>query len=290
MLKYFDEKDKYVVDEPSLWTVNGSVDIQYAGGTEHKSGNFTIQVGNIESYNPTELEAEKEPEVTPTPTPSGGGDEPSGGGDTPSDGSDTPGGDTPVTPDPTPTPSGNGITFKITNTCGKEIRLSGKVKINASRTPTNWNDYIELDANFHGPQSGSSWNQNDIIIPNNTSKELTIANVTYAMSYNSANPLGYTDSSLSGNLANGTWYFMNMDNPNNQYKHPINLYSRIWKNLKNESEGSNDMYRINNYPQNTLITAGQTYNLEINWMNPKAELAPSTSKEYSILEYGKTTL
>lgn len=88
MLKYFDAKDKYVVDEPSLWTVNGSVDIQYAGGTEHKSGNFTIQVGNIESYNPTEIEQEPEPEVTPNPSSggsssgSGDGGESGGGGNT----------------------------------------------------------------------------------------------------------------------------------------------------------------------------------------------------------------
>ena len=40
MLKY--SKNTIVVDEPSLWTVNGVMDIKYAGGTEHKSGKFTV--------------------------------------------------------------------------------------------------------------------------------------------------------------------------------------------------------------------------------------------------------
>lgn len=136
MLKYFDAKDKYVVDEPSLWTVNGSVDIQYAGGTEHKSGNFTIQVGNIESYNPTELDPEPEPEITPNPqggSESGEGESGSGEQGGEQGGGENPpsGGDDPVTPvDPTPTPSGNyNVKIIIKNETGRTIQSTGEIRL-----------------------------------------------------------------------------------------------------------------------------------------------------------------
>lgn len=121
MLKYFDAKDKYVVDEPSLWTVNGSVDIQYAGGTEHKDGEFTIQVGNIESYNPTELDQEPVPEIIPNP--SGGGN--SGGSEQGS--GDNPGGN--EGQDPIPTGNHDVISFgvNITNAHGSAIELVGEI-------------------------------------------------------------------------------------------------------------------------------------------------------------------
>lgn len=276
MLKYFDAKDKYVVDEPSLWTVNGSVDIQYAGGTEHKSGNFTIQVGNIESYNPTELDSEPEPEIIPTPTPSGGEDTPSGGGDEPGGGGETPGGDTPVTPEPTPT--GSGIIFRLTNNCGREVRLSGKVILNVSKSPTDWTNSTQVNANFHPATVGSSWAYNDIIIPiggTYTSPAVTTIDGIYMPSVN---------------FLDNSWYFMNTDDPNNIYQHSIKLYSRIWNTQKNESSGSDNMYWIGTPPQNTKLQNGKTINLVINNTNSEATLQPNNTGHYVILEQYKTSL
>ena len=124
MLKYFSDKNKYVVDEPSLWTINGSVDIQYAGGTKHESGKLTVQVGNIESYVPIEKDTIS-PYIPPTNSDdennNGDNNTPSGEVDpTPQGGGNDPGTD----PGTDPTPSGDMIVrIKLVNGRGDTVRM-----------------------------------------------------------------------------------------------------------------------------------------------------------------------
>lgn len=129
MLKYFSDKNKYIVDEPSLWTINGSVDIQYAGGTKHESGKLTVQVGNIESYVPIEKDT-----ISPYIPPTNSDDENNNGVNTnPEPGSNEPGtseepGDTPINPG---TSDGNpviNINVNITNATSSSVQLDGRLR------------------------------------------------------------------------------------------------------------------------------------------------------------------
>lgn len=256
MPKYFSEKNKYVVDEPSLLTINGSVDIQYAGGTEHKDGEFTIQIGNIESYNPTEIESEEIPEVNPTPV-------------TPEIPEED---DTPVTPDPTP--SSGDVTFILTNNCGHEVRLSGRAAIHITNgSTTDWSDsnVIQTTSDMHGATVGASWAYNDIIIP-----------VGGKYTWHPNIPNKYTS---------GGYYFMSRDkDPNNPnvYIYAIYLYSRIWRKSKSKTEGSTAMYRVQ--PLTGELKSGNTYYLSLYKMNDDATLDPDQNGKYVILDYLKTTL
>ena len=177
---------------------------------------------------------------------------------------------------PTPTPTGNGITFVITNNTGVEARLSGKVILNVSRNPNDWDNSTQINANIHGPQSGTSFAYNDIIIPSGgtyTSPEVTTIDGIYMPSVN---------------FWDGTWYFMNTNS--GEYMHSVFLYSRIWNTQKNESSGSNHMYVVTNPPQNTKIQKGITVNLTLDWLNPEATLQPDNSGHYVILSKNNTGL
>ncbi len=188
---------------------------------------------------------------------------------------------------PEPTPVGNGIQFVITNHSGKEARYSGKVILNVSKSPTNWSGSTQVNANIHAPQSGDSWDRNDIIIPNGgtyTSPVITtISGITQP----------------STNFFDGTWYFMNTDDPNNVYQHSIKLYTRIWSRSRNDYSGSDNMC----WPvplQNTKIERGKSYNLELisqNYNSSAYLASDSTTKtsvpveySYAILAEGKTSL
>lgn len=291
MLKYFDAKDKYVVDEPSLWTVNGSVDIQYAGGTEHKSGNFTIQVGNIESYNPTELDPEPEPEITPTPTPSGGGDTPSGGGDEPGGGGETPGGDTPVTPDPTPSGSEK-ITFRLVNNSGVEARFNGKITLNLwndvnylSTTPEEeWSRNVQVECTFTGGQKSNNY----IRIPAGETKDFDIlkSSMVYKVHHIGALELSdLKDDSLYGNVnyLDGSWYLKRNYNPRSSgaptYIYTQMCYGRI-NHKDDDTHSSNGMYNVG-IASPAKLEAGKTYTITINSMNSEASF--DDSKHYMIL-------
>lgn len=171
-----------------------------------------------------------------------------------------------------PQPTGN-IVFVLQNNCGKEVRLSGRIILNLSRNPNNWSGSIQTDASIHGPQVGTSWAYNDIIIAPGLSYTATIPSIDNT----------YTD---------GTWYFINYDS--NEYNHTVFLYSRIWRVSKKETEGSNNMYVITPL-QNTALKKGQTYTFSITGFNKEASLAPNTTTDsgtaasYYILEYGKQT-
>ena len=119
MPKYFDEEERYVIDEPSLLTISGSVDIQYAEGTAHQDGDFTIQIGNIESYNPTSLPSEPAPEITPQ-QPSGDNEE--SGDDNPTT-PQNPGDDNPTIPS---TETGYLI---LNNTSNEDIYITGFIML-----------------------------------------------------------------------------------------------------------------------------------------------------------------
>lgn len=195
----------------------------------------------------------------------------------------------PVNPEPEPGPvvvptqaeyvGGNGITFVIVNKCGYEARFTGKVILNVSKNPNNWGDAPQVYANFHGPQSGTSWDRNDIIIPAGqswTSNPITSIDPVLPQYYGGVN---FTD---------GSWYFMNSDN--GQYVHSIYLYTRMYSRSRGETGGSNHMYTA--VPlKNTKLQRGYKYYLELNWKNPEASLAPDTSgSKYIILEKNKTGL
>lgn len=112
--------------------------IEHASNTDSADipdAGLTIQVGNVESYNPTNLSPEPEPEITPN-TSSGGSSSGSGSNSGSQEGGnesgneqsgDNEGGNT--NPDPTPTPgqSNISINLNITNNSGKTISLDGDV-------------------------------------------------------------------------------------------------------------------------------------------------------------------
>ena len=291
MPKYFSEKNKYILDEPSLLTINGSVDIQYAGGTEHKDGEFTIQVGNIESYNPTEIEQEPLPDPNPTPTEpgeSGGGsegDNEGGNSGSQEGGGESGGGTTPVVPSGNTCyveqTGGSGIKYVIHNQTGIEARLSGGVVLNLSRSPNDWDNSTQAYAHMHAPTIGSSYAYNDIIIPaGETYTSPTVTTIT---------GIYYPDT----NFMDGTWYFMNTER--SLYMHSIFLYSRIWNNNDNESQGSNHMYWAANPPQNAKLQNGITIHLFLTNVNPEATLQNAStgtgqSGHYVILDYQQTGL
>ena len=170
---------------------------------------------------------------------------------------------------------GNGIKFVITNNTGVEARFSGKVILNVSRNPNDWANSTQVNANMHGPTSGTSWAYNDIIIPagqSYTSPEITTIDGIY----------------MSGvNFTDGSWYLMNSDN--GVYVHAFYLYTRIWNTRKNESSGSNHMY-VATPLQNTKLLRGYTYYLNLHWKNPEATIDPIKTGHYVILGYGKTHL
>ena len=174
---------------------------------------------------------------------------------------------------------GNGITFVIVNNCGYEARFTGKVILNVSKNPGDWTNSKQIYANFHGPQSGTSWDRNDIIIPAGgtwTSNSIT-----------SIEPvLPQYDSGI--NFTDGNWYFMNSDN--GTYVHSIYLYCRIYSRSRGETGGSNHMYTA--VPlKNTKLQRGYKYYLNLHWKNPEASLAPDmTGSKYIILEKNKTGL
>ena len=174
---------------------------------------------------------------------------------------------------------GNGITFVIVNNCGYEARFTGKVILNVSKNPGDWTNSKQIYANFHGPQSGTSWDRNDIIIPAGgtwTSNSIT-----------SIEPvLPQYDSGI--NFTDGNWYFMNSDN--GLYAHSIFLYTREYSRSKGETGGSNHMYTA--VPlKNTKLQRGYKYYLNLHWKNPEASLAPDmTGSKYIILEKNKTGL
>ena len=201
----------------------------------------------------------------------------------------------PVNPDPVVVPGqpeyvgGSGITFVIKNNCGYEARFTGKAKINLSKNPNSWAEFKEVDANFHGPQSGTSWDRNDIIIGVGESKTLTIPSISYVSSV--TNKVSHIESKYqNADFADGTWYFMNSDCDYNQYVHSIYLYTRMYSRSRGETGGSNHMYTA--VPlKNTKLQRGYKYYLELNWKNPEASLAPDmTGSKYIILEKNKTGL
>lgn len=173
------------------------------------------------------------------------------------------------------TSSSDGITFKIKNSLDVEVRLSGKVILNVSKSPTDWTNSTQVNANLHDPQNGDSWDRNDIIIQPGSTYTGIAQSITGIY-------LPTTD------FTDGTWYFMNADN--GLYMHSVFLYSRIWNTQKNESSGSNHMYVVSNPPQNTKIQMGITINLIIDWINPEATLQPDNSGHYVILSENNTGL
>jgi hypothetical protein len=193
-----------------------------------------------------------------------------------------------------PAPIGNEIQFKIKNKSGVEVRLSGKAKINASRTASSSYEYMELDANFHGPQTQTSWDRNDIIIPANGETALTIENLSYVLTC--TNGIDHIDESMKNvDFTDGTWYFLNSNIT--QFKFTIMLYTRIWSRSRNEYSGSAYMYGLTPL-QNTAIVGGSSYNLELHWHNEDAYLADDSTtkstvpsdKRYAILAYNKNSL
>lgn len=281
MEKYKFENNKAVVDQPCIITISkSSVSIEHASNTDNTDipdAGLTIQVGNIESYNPTNLSPEPEPEITPTPTPSGGGDTPSGGGDEPggdNPGGDTPGGgdnpDTPVNPD---VPSGSGIILNITNNCGKEVRLSGKIVLNVGKNPNSWdnvNNATQVEANMY--QNGADTHTNHISIPvggTYTSKLMQTTKIYDRDIYKNGVKIQLGSPSYS-ELINGSWHILGVQNPTN-LSMPIYLYSAFEygnaapddsSHTRNEAHSSSSMY-ITGVPNTTLVQNGKTYNLNI---------------------------
>ena len=119
--------------------------IEHAGSTDTASipddANLTIQIGNIESYNPTSLSPEPEPEIIPNPQ-EGGNSGGSGGSGSQGEGSEQEGGDTPSgggegqDPTPTPTPGDTNsplnnpvitIGINLKNNTSSSIYLDGEI-------------------------------------------------------------------------------------------------------------------------------------------------------------------
>ena len=161
--------------------------------------------------------------------------------------------------------SSDGIKFKLVNNCGKEVRLSGKIILNVSRDPNDWTNSTQANANIHGPQVGDSWAYNDIIIPVGESYTATINTIDNV----------YPDYAGT-NFTDGTWYFMNADN--GEYGHTVFLYARMWQVSKSKTTGGNHVYVVTPL-QNTKLQNNKTYTFTINWFNPEASLAPSTTTD-----------
>ena len=237
MEKYKFENNKAVVDQPSIITISStSVSIEHAGSTDTASipddANLTIQIGNIESYNPTEIEQEPVPEVTPNPSEGGSSGGQQGGGESGGDneggnsGSQEGGGDNPDTPiNPDPTPSGNGnITIKVNNRTGGEIRLCGEVIMNISRHPldTSWSDVKTLQVDFVNPHSHGWANEtNDRVIANGSYTTWTC--------------------SVDSQYLDGTYGIMQCST-NNEYGVPLYLYCKYYNKEKGTVSQGNGMY------------------------------------------------
>ena len=240
--------------------IGANTTIKLSTKTDAEAAGATLYVYVAPTPTPT-------PEPTPTPTP-----EP-----TP-----TPTPEPTPTPTPTPTPvvvagqavytGGNGITYVITNKCGVEVRLSGYVTLNVSKSPNDWAHSTQVKTNIHGYTK-----YNDIIIPVNGSYTSPVI-TSFEPVYGEYAGVNFTD---------GSWYFMNADN--GEYVHSIYLYTRIWQKSKGENKGSNHMYVVTP-PQNTKFLRGYTYYLTVTWKNPDATLDPDQSGRYVILGYGKTGL
>lgn len=300
MEKYKFENNKAVVDQPSIITISKtSVSIEHAGSTDTEDipdAGLTIQVGNIESYNPTPINTEPVPEVNPTQpdNPGGSGEEPGGesGGDNEGGNSGSQegssasgGGTTPVVQSGNTCyveqTGGNGIKYVIHNQTGIEARLSGGVVLNLSKNPNDWEGSTQAYAHMHAPTIGSSYAYNDIIIPiggSYTSPTVTTITGIYQP---------------DTNFLDGTWYFMNTER--SLYMHSIFIYSRIWNNHDKESQGSNHMYWAVNPPQNAKLQNGITIHLFLTNVNPEATLQDAStgsgqSGHYVILDYQKTGL
>lgn len=296
MLKYFDAKDKYVVDEPSLWTVNGSVDIQYAGGTEHKDGEFTIQVGNIESYNPTEIEQEPLPNPNPTPTEPGesgggsGGDNEGGNSGGQEGGGDNP--DTPINPDPTPSGSEK-ITFKLINNSGVEARFNGKVTLNVwndpnylSTTPEEeWSRNVQVQCTFTGGQKSNNY----IVIPVGGTEYFDIprSSMVYTVHHIGGPEVNdLKDDNLYGNVnyLDGHWYLKSSRNPYNGGASAFIYTQMRYGNINHKDDdthSSSGMYEVSTATPAKLEN-GQTYTITINSLTNGAGFT-SENNHYVIL-------
>ena len=145
MEKYKFENNKAVVDQPSIITISStSVSIEHAGSTDTTSipddANLTIQIGNIESYNPTSLPSEPAPEITPQ-QPSGDNEEPS---------------DNPTNPqnpgDDNPTPSTETGYLILHNTSNEDIYITGHIYL-AVYTPDR-TDYGPLNIDINPVSEG----------------------------------------------------------------------------------------------------------------------------------------
>ncbi len=166
----------------------------------------------------------------------------------------------------------SGVTFVIKNSLSVEARFTGKAILNLSKNPNDWDNSIQVDANMHGPNDGTSWGFNDIIIPAGGSYQWNLSSIQYN----------------GANIIDGGWYFMNSDR--SEYVHTIYLYCREYSKSRGKDEGSNHMYTAAPL-QNTKLQNGYTYYLSLNWINPDASLAPDTSgNKYIILGYKQADL
>lgn len=260
--KYYETKQKFPSDFP---------DYYYYESVEKIGANTTIKLSTKKTAEDAGATLYVKPADSGTGTGTGTGTDPGTG-----TGTVTPPVDNPVVvPGQAVYTGGNGIKFVITNNCGVEARFSGKVILNVSRNPNDWANSTQVNANMHGPTSGTSWAYNDIIIPagqSYTSPEITTIDGIYMPGVN------FTD---------GTWYLMNSDN--GIYVHAFYLYTRIWNTRKNESSGSNHMY-VAAPLQNTKLLRGYTYYLNLHWTNPEATIDPVKTGHYVVLGYGKTGL
>ena len=322
--KYTFSNNQAVVDQPSIWKIgNGKVSITHASGTNTvnipSSGYLTVKVGNIfsiqeEDISPIEAVEIENPNSENNSGNNSGSDSGNNsgnnsgsdsgnengntgnesgnnsgneGGNSGNEGGNSGGGTTPVVPSGNTCyveqTGGSGITYVIHNQTEVEARLSGGVVLNLSKNPSDWENSTQAYAHMHAPTIGSSYAYNDIIIPvggTYTSSAVTTITGIYQP---------------STNFLDGTWYFMNTDSPRNKYIHSIFVYSRIWNNNDNESQGSNHMYWAANPPQNAKLQNGITIHIFLTNVNPEATLQDAStgsgqSGHYVILDYQQTGL
>lgn len=265
-----------VIDQPSILKITGSVTIMHASGIDTLDENPTIQIGNIESYDP----------ITPNPveaeeietTPSQGGQSGAQSGDDNPTNPENPGDDNPTTPqnpgniqwaDETHNPGdisslsgtgwrsgygdggGNtpdGIRFIITNTLDQKVHFCGKLKLYAA--PSGSNEDTEVFAHMRNADRYDFWMCNPYIL--NTGQQ---AFVELDWGENS-----WVNAQSQNLPLKAGWVFRNADGINPAVK----LYHCVIDN-EGETKVDDTAFIINVAPISGGITVqkGQIYHLNI---------------------------
>lgn len=242
--KYDFNNNQEEIAEPSIVRINkDQVSIIHASSTDvteiPDDEELIIQIGNIESYNPSTLSPEPEPENIPNNN--GGNNSSQGNGSENGGGSESGSSTVPIINGDTVT-IGNKtygtVHVNIQNDTGSEIRLYGEMLICASRTPSNWNNAIQISADFIRPHNPDWYSY-----PNTVS-----IGIGQSCSINCLVETKYLD---------GTYYLMEGQSASD-YVTPVWLYSVYYNTRDNTVNWGQALYHIEKNEIRQQLSNGAT--------------------------------